>query len=150
MPQSLAKNYLHLVFSTKNRKPLILPTVRSDLHSYIGGILRDLESPALLMNSVTDHIHILFCLSKNHALKTIVEEVKKSSSKWIKIKGSDFKEFYWQSGYGAFSVSQSGIPSVKRYIECQELHHRTMGFQDEFRTFLRKYEIEFDERYVWD
>jgi REP element-mobilizing transposase RayT len=150
MSQSLAKNILHLIFSTKNRQPLITPEIRPDLHSYIGGILRHWESPAILMNSVADHIHILFCLSKNHALKVLVEEVKKGSSKWIKTKGREFDQFYWQAGYGAFSVSQSGVTAVCRYIENQESHHRRLSFQDELRAFLRKYGIEYDERYVWD
>ena len=150
MSQSLAKNILHLVFSTKNREHLLTNDIRLDLHSYMGGILREWESPAILMNSVADHIHILLCLSKNHALKKIVEEVKKGSSKWIKTKGPQFAKFYWQAGYGAFSVSQSNVPVVRKYIENQEAHHRKLGFQDEFRAFLRKYEIEFDERYVWD
>src|SRR5262245_3358741 len=128
MPQSLAKNIVHLVFSTKNRQPLITDSVRSDLHSYIGGILRKWESPAIIINSVADHIHILFCLSKNFALKKIVEEIKRSSSKWIKSKGPDFRQFYWQAGYGAFSVSQSNVAIVKRYIENQEAHHRKVDF----------------------
>jgi REP element-mobilizing transposase RayT len=120
------------------------------LHSYLGGILRQWESPAILVNSVADHIHILFCLSKNHALKDVVEEVKKGSSKWIKGRGQEFASFFWQAGYGAFSVSQSHVPSVKRYISNQEAHHKKLGFQDEFRAFLKRYEIEYDERYVWD
>ena len=150
MSQSLARNIVHLIFSTKNRQPLLTAAVRPDLHSYMGGILRHWESPAILINSVADHIHILFCLSKNHALKKVVEEVKKSSSKWIKTKGPGLENFFWQAGYGAFSVSQSNVPTVKRYIENQEAHHRKVGFQDEFRAFLRKYEIEYDELYVWD
>jgi len=150
MAQSLAKNILHLIFSTKNREPILTADIRPKLHSYMGGILRQWESPAILMNSVADHIHILFYLSKNHALKKVVEEVKKGSSKWIKTKGPHFAKFYWQAGYGAFSVSQSNVHVVKRYVENQEGRHRKVGFQDEFRTFLRKHEIEYDERHVWD
>lgn len=150
MPQSLAKNILYLIFSTKNREPILTAEVRADLHSYMGAILRRYDSPAILMNSVADHIHILFCLSKNHALKKVVEEVKKGSSKWVKGQGREFAKFFWQAGYGAFSVSQSAAPAVTRYIENQEAHHRKVGFQDEFREFLRKYGIEYDERYVWD
>jgi REP element-mobilizing transposase RayT len=150
MSQSLVKNILHLIFSTKNRQPLLTVPIRPDLHSYLGGILREWDSPAIQINSVADHIHILFCLSKNHALKKIVEEVKKGSSKWIKGKGQEFAAFFWQAGYGAFSVSQSNVSSVKRYINNQEAHHKKVGFQDEFRAFLARYEIEYDERYVWD
>lgn len=102
------------------------------------------------MNSVDDHIDILFVLSKNHALKKVVEEVKKGSSKWIKTKGEAFAAFYWQAGYGAFSVSQSNVEMVERYIENQEDHHKTVGFQAELRAFLRKHQIEFDEKFLWD
>ncbi len=150
MSQSLAKNILHLIFSTKNREPLLTASIRPALHSYLGGFVRQWDSPSILMNSVADHIHILFCLSKNHALKDVVEEVKKGSSKWIKGQGQEFAAFFWQAGYGAFSVSQSNVPPVKRYINNQEAHHKKLGFQDEFRTFLKKYEIDYDERYVWD
>ena len=150
MSQSLAKNILHLIFSTKKREPLLTAGIRPALHSYLGGILRQWDSPSILMNSVADHIHILFCLSKNHALKDVVEQVKKGSSKWIKGQGQELAGFFWQAGYGAFSVSQSNVPSVRRYISNQEAHHKKLGFQDEFRTFLRRYEIEYDERYVWD
>ena len=150
MPQSLAKILVHLVFSTKHRKRRISRDIREELHAYLVGVLRNHDSPALLINSVEDHVHILFRLSRNCAVKTIVEEVKKSSSKWIKTKGEQFQGFYWQSGYGAFSVSPSMVHSVKRYIANQEEHHRTMTFQEEFRKILEKHGIEFDERYVWD
>ena len=102
------------------------------------------------MKSVEDHVHILFSLSKNYPLMKIVEEVKKGSSKWIKTKGPAFHKFQWQNGYGGFSVSQSGVDAVKRYIAGQEEHHRSVTFQEEFGKFLRKYQIEYDERYVWD
>jgi len=150
MSQSLAKNILHLIFSTKGREPLLTADLRPLLHSYMGAILNQWDSPAILVNSVADHVHILLCLSKNYALKKVVEEVKKGSSKWIKSKGPDFATFFWQAGYGAFSVSQSNVPSVKRYISNQETHHRRLGFQDEFRAFLKKHGIDYDERYVWD
>ena len=150
MSQSLAKNILHLIFSTRGREPLLTADLRPLLHSYMAAILNQWDSPAILINSVADHVHILLCLSKNYALKKVVEEVKKGSSKWIKSKGSDFATFFWQAGYGAFSVSQSNISSVKRYIGNQETHHRGLGFQDEFRAFLKKHGIDYDERYVWD
>ena len=150
MAQSLAKNIVHLIFSTKNREPLLTAQIRPDLHSYIGGILREWDSPAILMNSVADHVHILFCLSKNHPLKKVVEEIKKGSSKWIKTKSKRYSDFHWQNGYGAFSVSESNCPRVKTYIANQEAHHRIRTFQDEFRAFLRRHRVEFDERYVWD
>ena len=150
MSQSLARNLLHLVYSTKNRAPLLTPEIRPEMNSYLAGILRAWESPAILVNSVEDHVHLLFALSKNHALKKVVEEVKKGSSKWIKTKGASFIDFYWQSGYGAFSVSPSNAEAVRAYIANQEEHHRKRTFQDELRSLLRKHGIEFDERYVWD
>jgi REP element-mobilizing transposase RayT len=97
-----------------------------------------------------DHVHLLFRLGRKRSLAEIVEEVKKSSSKWIKTKGPQYKDFYWQSGYGAFSIGQSGIDALKAYIANQKEHHRKKTFQEEFREFLAKYQIEYDERYVWD
>jgi putative transposase len=150
MSQSLAQNLLHLVFSTKHRAPLLTAAIRLEMNAYLAGILRSWESPAILVNSVEDHVHLLFALSKNHALKTVVEEVKKGSSKWVKTKGSLFANFHWQAGYGAFSVSQSNAPAVRHYIANQEEHHRKMTFQDELRILLQKHGIEYDERYLWD
>lgn len=150
MAQSLARNLIHLIFSTKNRKPLILKPTRPDLHKYMAGILAEWDSPAIIIESVADHAHLLFCLSKNHALSKIVEHVKKGSSKWIKAQGVRYSSFQWQSGYGAFSVSQSNVPRVSAYIAGQEEHHRTRNFQDELRAFLRRHQIQFDERYLWD
>jgi putative transposase len=112
MPQSLAKILVHIVFSTKQRKRLIAPDIREELHAYLVGVLRNLDSPALLVNSVDDHVHILCRLSRNHAVKTIVEEVKKSSSKWIKTKGEAFRGFYWQSGFPVAPLQ--GLPCGER------------------------------------
>jgi REP-associated tyrosine transposase len=150
MPQSLAKNLIHLIYSTKNRTPCLSPEVRPRLFAYKAGILNELQSPALLIGGVADHVHILFCFSKDHALATVIEEVKKGSSKWLKAQAKNLRGFHWQAGYGAFSVSQSNVAQVKRYIEGQVEHHRTRPFQDEFRAFLKRHAIEFDERYVWD
>ncbi|MEO5803950.1 MAG: IS200/IS605 family transposase [Verrucomicrobiota bacterium] len=150
MAQSLSKILIHLVFSTKHRERLLSDDVRSELHPYMNKILVEMDSPAIAIGSVEDHIHILFRLSKNHALCKVIEEVKTSSSKWIKTKGAQFRNFHWQSGYGAFSVSQSNVEEVRAYIANQKEHHRTKTFQEEFRTFLKKYEVDFDERYVWD
>jgi REP element-mobilizing transposase RayT len=150
VPQSLAKNLIHLVYSTKNREHMLTDAVREELHRYSAGILKEWESPAILINSVEDHIHILYSQSKNHSLAKIVEEVKKGSSRWIKTKGNSFAGFYWQNGYGAFSVSQSNAAQVTEYIRTQREHHQNKSFQDEFREFLRRHEIPFDERYVWD
>jgi putative transposase len=150
MSQSLVKNLIHLVYSTKQRQPWIAKAHRDGLFAYQAGIYKEWDSPALVIGGVEDHVHSLFALSKNHALKKIVEEVKKGSSKWVKIDGPRNPDFHWQAGYGAFSVSQSNLEEVKRYIENQEEHHRRMTFQDELRVLFGRHGIEFDERYVWD
>lgn len=150
MAQSLSKILIHLVFSTKNRERLLTDDVRVELHPYMNKILVEMDSPAIAIGSVEDHIHILFRLSKNHAVCKVIEEAKTSSSKWIKTKGTLFSNFHWQNGYGAFSVSQSNVEEVQAYIGDQKEHHRTKTFQEEFRAFLKKYEVDFDERYVWD
>ena len=150
MSQSLVKNLIHLVYSTKHRKPWILEPVMNDLQAYQAGIFNGWESPAIVIGGTKDHLHALFSLSKNHALKRVVEEVKKGSSKWMKGEGRQIKGFYWQSGYAAFSVSKSNVEEVRKYIENQEEHHRTMTFQDELRSLFKRHDIEYDERYVWD
>jgi len=150
MSQSLAKNLIHLVFSTKNRASLITDDIRPELHKYAGGILRDLSCPALIMNSVGDHIHVLFNLHRTKALSDVVMELKRGTSVWMKEQGTAFADFYWQNGYGAFSIGQSMVADVTNYIENQAEHHRKQTFQQEFRLFLERYEIEWDERYVWD
>jgi REP element-mobilizing transposase RayT len=150
MPQSLVKNLIHLVFGTKHRRPWIAKGYREALFAYQAGIFQEWESPALVIGGVEDHVHALFALSRNHPLKKVVEEVKKGSSKWMKADGPRNPEFRWQAGYAAFSVSQSNLDQVRRYIEDQEEHHRKMTFQDELRAFFRRHGIEFDERYAWD
>ena len=149
MSQSLARNIIHLVFSTENREPYLQAAIRPGLHAYMAGILAKWQSPAILINSVADHVHILFVLSKNHALCKVVEAVKTGSSKWAKQNGAD-PAFHWQNGYGAFSVSPSALEQVRGYIADQEEHHKAMDFQNEFRQFLQKHGVEYDERYVWD
>ena len=150
MSQSLARILTHVIFSTKHRYPFINPAVRKELIPYNGGILRNLDSPAVEINCVADHVHILCCLSKNLAMADLVEQVKKASSKWVKGRFQSLRDFYWQAGYGAFSVSQSNVPEVRHYILGQERHHKKRSFQDEFREFLERHQIEYDERYVWD
>ena len=151
MPQSLAKILVHVIFSTKNREPFPgTDALRREVNSYLAGVLRNCDSPAILAGSTTDHVHILCSLSKNRALCDVIEEIKKSSSRWLKTKGPSLRGFHWQSGYGAFSVSQSNAQSVQDYIADQDRHHQRLTFQDEFRRFLKKYRVPFDERYVWD
>lgn len=150
MPQSLVKNLVHLVYSVRHRARVLDEEFRPRLWAYKAGILREWESPAVVIGGVEDHVHILMMLSKNHALKRVVEEVKKGSSIWIKQQLPHLPEFHWQTGYGAFSVSESNLSAVKAYIDRQAEHHRTLSFQDELREILRRHGIEFDERYLWD
>jgi putative transposase len=150
MPQSLSSILIHLIFSTKNREPLIGPAIEKELHPYLATILRSLKSPSLSIGGTADHVHVLFSLGRTIRVADLVEEVKTDSSKWIKTKGSDFKDFHWQRGYGAFSIGQSQVVTVKRYIARQKIHHQRVTFQDEYRKFLKSYGIDYDEQYVWD
>ena len=150
MGQSLVKNYLHVVFSTKHRQPMITEAIESELHAYLGGICKKLDCQPIKVGGYNDHIHILCMLSKKITLIKLMEELKSHSSKWIKTKGEDFKNFYWQDGYGAFSVNATEIDVVVSYIANQKEHHNKKTFQDEYKAFLKKYQVEYDERYVWD
>jgi len=150
MAQSLSKLLVHIVFATKDRYPYLTDAVRAEFHAYAASVLQSCESPALIINSMPDHVHILCVLSKNRALCDVVEEVKRSTSRWIKSKGGMLAKFYWQHGYGVFSVSQSNVAAVLEYVANQEEHHWRMSFQDELRELFRKHAVEFDERYVWD
>jgi REP element-mobilizing transposase RayT len=150
MPQSLACLHVHLIFSTKQRDPVLHDVVRESLHAYISGVLQKLGCPPVLINSTKDHVHILFDLARTVTVSQAVEDVKKSSSKWLKTQGAELGEFAWQAGYGAFAVSESNISIVQAYIANQEEHHRRKSFQDEYRSFLKRHGVAFDERYVWD
>ena len=150
MPQSLAQILLLLIFSTKNRERVLTDDIHPELHCYMATILKSLDSSAILINSVEDHAHILFHLSKNQALCDVIEVLKKDSSKWIKTKRSASRAFHWQNGYGAFSVSQSSVAQVVRYIQGQKEHHRKWTFEEEFCAFLKRYQVAYDERYVWN
>jgi REP element-mobilizing transposase RayT len=150
MPQSLARLHVHLIFSTKNRKRLITDPVRDSLHAYMATVLQNLGCPSVLSNSVEDHVHIFFELARTVSVSQTVEDVKKSSSKWIKTQGTEFAGFAWQAGYGAFAVSESNVPCVRDYIAGQQEHHRRKSFQEEYRAFLDRHGVAFDERYVWD
>ncbi len=151
MAQSLAEILVQIVFSTKNRFPFLTEKeIREEMHAYLGGICRNLGCPALIVGGVADHSHILCRLNRTLSVADFVGEVKRESSKWVKTKGNILTKFGWQNGYGAFSVEQSEVERVKAYIRDQERHHRTKTFQEEYRTFLKVYGIEFDERYVWD
>ena len=150
MPQSLARLHIHLIFSTKNRERIISDRVRDSLHAYMATVLQNIGCPPVLINSVEDHVHVLFELARTVAVSAAVEEVKKASSKWIKTQGAEFAGFAWQAGYGAFAVSESNVPAVREYIAGQQQHHRKKSFQEEYRAFLERHRVAFDERYVWD
>jgi putative transposase len=151
MPQSLAKIYVHIVFSTKNRHPYLTDRIiRNEIHSYLGGTCNGLGCPVIQIGGVADHVHILCHMGRGIGVATLVKELKRESSKWIKTKATSLRDFFWQNGYGAFSLSPSHIDALREYIANQEEHHRDESFQDEFRRLLKKYGIEFDERYVWD
>lgn len=150
MPQSLSRLLSHLVFSTKNRDPWITPVVRDELHSYLGGVLKNIDCTPIRMGGVADHVHLFFGMTRTLSVAQVVEKVKVSSSKWIKEKGPEFSAFHWQNGYGIFSVSQSEADRVENYVATQEEHHRITTFQEEYRKFLERHRVEYDERYVWD
>jgi putative transposase len=150
MGQSLVKNYLHIIFSTKHREPLIKEPVQSELYRYLGGICNALECYPIKIGGHPDHVHLLCRLSKKIALAKFLEEVKSHSSKWIKTKDMALKNFYWQNGYGAFSVNSNEIHTVSDYIENQAIHHQRLTFQEELKIFLKEYKVEYDERYIWD
>lgn len=150
MGQSLTQNYIHIVFSTKYRQHLIHPPVEEELHAYLGGICNKLECHVLKVGGYTDHIHILCMLSKKIALMKLVEELKSHSSKWMKTKDPSLANFYWQDGYGAFSVNPAEVDVVINYIANQKEHHRKKTYQEEYKATLDKYKVKYDERYVWD
>jgi len=150
MPQSLARILVHLIFSTKNREPFLDTEIRAELHPYLAVALRESGCPSLQVGGADDHVHLLFGLSRTLTVAQVVESVKTSSSKWMKTKDSTYSNFFWQAGYGAFSVSQSHAAAVIRYIQGQEEHHRKETFQEEYLKFLHRYQVSYDERHVWD
>ena len=150
MSQSLSKVYVHIVFSTKNHQNLIDDKIESSLYEYLGGICKDLECYPIQVGGYKNHVHILCLLSRKIAQMKLLEELKKGSSKWIKTKGENYKNFYWQDGYGIFSVNPSEVDVAKNYIKNQKEHHKNISFKDELRAFFKKYNVEYDERYVWD
>ncbi|MCP9769240.1 IS200/IS605 family transposase [Lacihabitans sp. LS3-19] len=150
MGQSLIRNYVHIVFSTKYRQAFIDDNIEEELFNYLGGVCKNMECNPIKVGGYRDHVHILCLLSQKVTLAKLLEEVKKNSSKWMKTKGKEYQNFYWQNGYGAFSVKPSDIEIVERYIINQKTHHQKQSFQTEYRKFLKKYKVEYDERYVWD
>ena len=149
MPQSLARLLVHLIFSTKNRAPFLQsPELRSEVHAYLTSTLRGLDCEPVQVGGVADHVHLLFGLSRTITLAELVKDLKTSSTKMMREKGNH--GFSWQTGYGAFSVSESNKSAVIAYIVNQEMHHRKMTFQEEIRVLLKKHSMRFDERYIWD
>jgi putative transposase len=150
MSQSLSKVYVHITFSTKNHQPFIDVVIKASLFEYIGGICKGMDCNPVMVGGHHDHIQILCLLSRKVPQMKLMEEIKKQSSKWIKTKGQNYSDFYWQDRYGVFSVNPSEIDVVVAYINNQQEHHKKLTFKDEFRAFLKKYKVNYDERYVWD
>jgi len=151
MSQSLAKVLIHVVFSTKYRYPFLAERgVRHEMHAYLGGTCNGIGCPVLSVGGAADHVHVVCRLSRNITMAKAIGDIKRSSSKWIKSKGKMLGKFAWQNGYGAFSVGESELERVLKYVEGQEEHHQKKTFQDEYRLFLREYGVEYDERFVWD
>jgi putative transposase len=148
MPSTHLSLHVHIVFSTKNREPIILPVWRDRLHAYIGGILRTLQAIPDSVGGVEDHIHLLVGIRANHAVADLVREVKSLSSRWIHEELGQTR-FAWQEGYGAFTINSSEIAALQEYISKQEEHHRARTFQDEYLDFLARQNIGFDEKYLW-
>lgn len=151
MSQSLVQIYLHLVFSTKHRKPFLRDCAfRQRVHAYLTGICRNLNCPSIQTGGVEDHVHILCRFGKGIVVQDLLRDLNRDSSIWVKTEMPSLAEFHWQLGYGAFSASPSHVDELKEYIANQEEHHRRETFQDEFRRICQKYGVQIDERYVWD
>jgi len=154
MSQSLSKIWIHIIFSTRNRFPFLTEeTSRYRLHRYLAATCSNLNCGYPIVGGATDPIHILCAMPRTISLAKLIEELKKASSKWFKSIASSYditNKFYWQRGYGAFSVSESHVPQVRSYIKDQIQHHKKITFKDEYRAFLRCYGISFDEKYLWD
>ena len=150
MPQSLSNILIHLIWSTQDRHPWLNLSIRDKTHAFLAGAVRQMDCEAYRVGGVADHVHLAVRLSRTLSVADLVKEVKTASSKWLKEQDPAFTAFHWQQGYGAFSVGMSQKETLLRYIDTQEEHHRTRTFQDEYRDFLEKYGIKYDELYVWD
>jgi len=149
MPQSIFKMIAHIVFSTKNRADLIAPEIENALFGYIHGIAENNGAKLIIGGGTANHFHLLVSLPKKIDVPALVGDIKRDTSKWIKT-DKGIADFYWQKGYGAFSIGQSQVDTVVNYIKRQKEHHKKQDFKDEYRALLNKYEIEYDERFVWD
>ncbi len=151
MPQSLVQIYVHFVFSTKHRQPFLDdPEFRDRLHAYMAGIFKGQDCPALKIGGTEDHVHVLCRLGKVNSVADLIRDVKRDSTVWLKKERPRLVDFHWQGGYGAFSISPSHVNALIAYIANQIEHHKTESFKDEFRRLCAKYDVELDERYVWD
>ncbi|MEO6726871.1 MAG: IS200/IS605 family transposase [Blastocatellia bacterium] len=150
MAQTFTSLLVHVVFSTKHRADLLTPEVELMLFAYIGGILKNEKSVLLASGGTMNHVHLLISQSKNIALSDLLKEVKQSSSKWIKTQGKEFSDFQWQDGYGAFTIGKSQVETIRNYFANQKIHHQKQDFQDELREVLNRYDLGYDERYLWD
>lgn len=150
MAQTLVSLLVHLIFSTKHRQDFITPEIEPPLFAYLGGIARKHQSRLLSAGGTANHIHLLVSQSKNIALSDLLEELKKSSSKWLKTQDESLSDFHWQDGYGAFSIGASQISAVKTYLAKQKQHHQRRTFKEEFVELLEKYDIAYNEKYLWD
>ena len=150
MPQSLSQVILHLVFSTKERRPLIDPRIRAPLHAYLATVCRDMDCEAYRVGGTADHVHIAARLARTVSIAEVLERAKKTSSVWIKLQAPAYRRFSWQVGYGAFSIGWSQLPGLVRYIDRQAAHHRKRTFQEEFLELLRKYRVSHSEDHLWD
>ncbi len=150
MPQSLANVIIHLVFSTKDHAPVLPPAMLASLHAYLATVVRSSGCDCLRAGGVADHVHLAIRLPRTETIAKLVEEVKTSSSRWLKEQLPELAGFSWQRGYGVFSVGPADLDALLNYIDRQEEHHRTRTFQEEYRAFLAKYKVEHDERYMWD
>ena len=150
MPQSLSQVILNIVFSTKDRHPWLGPAIRPRMRAYLATVCRDCGCEAYRVGGVADHVHIAARLARTIGQAELLEKIKKTSSAWIKTQGPEYGSLYGQGDYGGFSVGYSQLDDLVRYVENQETHHKNKTFQEEYRELLRKYNIAFDERYVWD
>jgi putative transposase len=148
MPQTLTNLLVHIVFSTKLRRPFITPEIEPELFAYFSALCAERGTPCLAVGGTNDHVHLLISHSRTKALSDIVRDLKAYSSNWLKTRGPAFREFSWQDGYGGFSIGQSGVAALRRYIRDQRTHHQTRSFSDEYRLLLRRYEVAFDERFL--
>ena len=150
MPQSLSHLLVHLIWSTKDRHAWLETSIREKFHAFLAGAVRQCDCEAYRIGGVADHVHLAVRLSRTVSVADTVKSVKTASSKWLKAQDPAFTTFHWQHGYGAFSVGMNQKEALFHYIDSQEKHHHTQTFQDEYRDLLKKYGIDYDERYVWD